>query len=65
VVDDLVATLAEQRTKDGRNVAVIALRKRLVFVQHLIQRCKADPDRDDAATSYSPKPAGQPRPRPM
>jgi hypothetical protein len=36
VADDLVASLAEQRTRDGRNVAVIALRKRLVFVQHLI-----------------------------
>ena len=41
VADDLVATLAEQRGKDGRNVAVRALRKRLAFVQHLIKRCDA------------------------
>ena len=38
VAEDLVATLADQRGKDGRNVAVTALRKRLAFVQELVQR---------------------------
>jgi hypothetical protein len=33
VAEDLIATLAEQSSKDGRNVAVSALRKRLAFVQ--------------------------------
>ena len=32
VADDLVATLAQYPTKDGRNVAVRALRRRLAFV---------------------------------
>ena len=39
VANDLIATLAEHRRKDGRNVAATALRKRLAFVQGLIQRC--------------------------
>jgi hypothetical protein len=39
VLDDLITTLAEQHGKDGRNVAMTALRKRLAFVQALIQRC--------------------------
>jgi hypothetical protein len=39
VADDLVATLAEHPTKDGRNVAVRALRRRLTFVQGLLARC--------------------------
>src|SRR6266566_3844225 len=39
VRDDLLTTLAEQHGKDGRNVALTALRKRLAFVQGLIQRC--------------------------
>ena len=50
VADDLIATLAEQRGKDGRNVAVTALRKRLAFVQGLIQRCNVQLDPPDAAT---------------
>jgi hypothetical protein len=53
VADDLVATLAEQRSKDGRNVAVIALRKRLAFVQDLIARCTVPataPQAAEAAT---------------
>src|SRR5712692_5497987 len=37
VANDLIATLVEHRTKDGRNVAVTALGKRLAFVQRLIQ----------------------------
>jgi hypothetical protein len=41
VADDLVATLAESGGKDGRNVAVSALRRRLSFVQGLLARCKA------------------------
>ena len=41
VADDLLATLAEHRQQDGRNVAVGALRRRLAFVQALAQRCKA------------------------
>jgi hypothetical protein len=41
VADDLVTTLAEQPGKDGRNVAVRALRRRLTFVQDLIGRCQA------------------------
>jgi hypothetical protein len=41
VADDLVAMLAEQPTKDGRNVAVRALRRRLAFVQGLLARCRA------------------------
>jgi len=44
VVDDLVATLAEQPGKDGRNVAVRALRRRLSRVQELLERCKAQLD---------------------
>jgi hypothetical protein len=44
VADDLLATLAEQRRRDGRNVAVTALRKRLAFVQALQQRCQAPMD---------------------
>ena len=50
VADDLIATLAEQHGKDGRNVAVTALRKRLAFVQGLIQRCSVPLDPPDAAT---------------
>ncbi len=37
-------TLADQRGKDGRNVAVTALRKRLAFVQGLIQRMDVQPN---------------------
>ena len=44
VLDDLIATLTEQRGKDGRNVAVTALRKRLALVQGLIQRCNVQTD---------------------
>jgi integrase len=44
VAEDLFATLAEQRGKDGRNAAVSALRKRLAFVQALIQRGNVQPD---------------------
>jgi hypothetical protein len=40
VADDLVATLAEHPTQDGRNVAVGALRRRLAFVQGLLARCR-------------------------
>jgi hypothetical protein len=50
VADDLIATLAEERGKDGRNVAVTALRKRLAFVQRLIQRCNGRLDPPDATT---------------
>src|ERR1700694_5558438 len=50
VADDLIATLAEQHGKDGRNVAVTALRKRLAFVQGLIQWCRVPLDPPDAAT---------------
>jgi hypothetical protein len=50
VADDLIATLGEQRGKDGRNVAVTALRKRLAFVQALIQRCNLQLDPPDTAT---------------
>jgi len=50
VADDLIATLAEQRGKDGRNVVVTALRKRLAFVQGLIQRCNVPRDPPDAPT---------------
>ena len=39
VAHDLIATLGAYGSKDGRNVAVTALRKRLAFVQGLIQRC--------------------------
>lgn len=50
VADDLVATLAESGGKDGRNVAVSALRRRLLFVQGLLARCKAHLDqRRDAS----------------
>jgi hypothetical protein len=41
VADDLAATLAEMPGKNGRNAAVRALRRRLSYVQVLIQRCKA------------------------
>lgn len=40
VADDIVATL-ESSGKDGRNVAITALRRRLSFVQDLLERCKA------------------------
>src|SRR6266568_2665388 len=50
VADDLIATLAEQAGKDGRNVAVTALRKRLGFVQGLIQQCNVQLDPPGAAT---------------
>ena len=48
VRDDLLTTLAEQHGKDGRNVALTALRKRLAFVQGLIQRrnVQTDPPAD-------------------
>ena len=50
VLDDLIATLAEQRGTDRRNAAVTAMRKRLAFVQGLIQRCslQTDPPADSA-----------------
>ena len=38
VANDLIATLAEHRNKDGRNVAATALGTRLAFVQGLIQQ---------------------------
>jgi hypothetical protein len=41
VAEDLIATLADHRGKDGRNVAVTALRKRLAFVRGPIQRSDA------------------------
>jgi len=44
VADDLAATLAETPGKDGRNAAVRALRRRLGFVQGLLERCKARRD---------------------
>ena len=44
VRDDLITTLAEQHGKDGRNVALTALRKRLAFVHGLIQRCNVQSD---------------------
>jgi len=51
VRDDLLTTLAEQHGKDGRNVALTALRKRLAFVQGLIQRCNVQNDpRTDSGT---------------
>src|SRR5438477_739907 len=50
VAEDLIATLAEHRGKDGRNVAVTALRKRLAFVQGLIQRSHVQPDPPAATT---------------
>lgn len=40
VEGDLVATLAEYGRKDGRNVAVRALRGRLAFIRGLVDRCK-------------------------
>ena len=51
VDDDLIATLAEQRGKDGRNAALTALRKRLAFVQGLIQRCNLNLDYPPDATT--------------
>jgi hypothetical protein len=39
VETDLAATLAEYRHKDGRNVAVRALRLRLAFVRGLVAHC--------------------------
>jgi hypothetical protein len=53
VADDLVATLAEQRSKDGRNVALTALRQRLAFVQTLKQRCQAPMDPPPTSTQGS------------
>jgi enamine deaminase RidA (YjgF/YER057c/UK114 family) len=44
VADDLIATLADHSGKDGRNVAVTALRTRLALVQGLIRRCNVQPD---------------------
>jgi hypothetical protein len=41
VADDLVATLAEQLTQDGRNVAGRALRRRLAYIRGLLVRCRA------------------------
>ena len=49
VAEDLVATLADQRGKDGRNVAVTALRKRLALVQDLITRCAVQTGSTDTA----------------
>jgi hypothetical protein len=49
VADDLIATLSEQRSKDGRNVAVTALRKRLGFVHGLIKQCNLQLDPPVAA----------------
>jgi hypothetical protein len=40
VAADLEVALSESRGKDGRNVAVTALRRRLAFVQDLIARCR-------------------------
>jgi hypothetical protein len=45
VAEDLVATLAEQRSHDGPNAAVLALCKGLAFGQDLIERCKVRADR--------------------
>jgi integrase len=53
VADDLITTLAEQRSKDGRNVAVTALRRRLAFVQGLIRLCAVQPDPPAAITPGS------------
>jgi hypothetical protein len=39
VATDLEASLAELHHRDGRNVAVRALRQRLAFVQCLLARC--------------------------
>jgi hypothetical protein len=50
VADDLIATLSEHRGKDGRNVAVTALRKRLAFVQRLIQRSDVQANPGTATT---------------
>jgi hypothetical protein len=50
VANDLIATLAEHRNKDGRNVAATALRARLAFVQGLIQQCNLQLDPPDTAT---------------
>jgi hypothetical protein len=50
VANDLIATLAEHRNKDGRNVAATALRTRLAFVQRLIQQCNLQLDPPDTAT---------------
>jgi hypothetical protein len=50
VADDLIASLTEQRNKDGRNVAVTALRKRLAFLQGLIQRCNVQLHPPDTVT---------------
>jgi len=44
VEDDLAATLAESGGKDGRNVAVRALRGRLTFIRELVDRCTARMD---------------------
>ena len=44
VADDLAATLAESPRKDARNAAVRTLRRRLTFVQSLIERCQARRD---------------------
>jgi hypothetical protein len=40
VATDLEASLAELHHRDGRNVAVPALRQRLAFVQRLLARCQ-------------------------
>ena len=49
VAEDLIATLTEQRNKDGRNVAATALRKRLAFVQDLVKRCTVQTGPTDTA----------------
>ena len=54
VADDLVATLAESGGKDGRNVAVSAMRRRLSLVQGLLAKCEACLDQRREA---SPEPA--------
>jgi hypothetical protein len=51
-----VATLEELRDKDGRNVAVTALRKRLAFVQGLIHRCNVRLDPPAPPRSPDPGP---------
>jgi hypothetical protein len=50
VANDLIATLAEHRNKDGRNVAATALRTRLAFVQGLIHQCNLHLAPPDTAT---------------
>jgi hypothetical protein len=44
VADDIAATLAESPGKDGRNATIQALRRKLTFVQDLMERCKSRRD---------------------